>query len=235
VTRPYRKHSSIKSSQRGLVIVLFAILFSLISISLLLTFARARDSKVDRNQATQRALALAQETLISRAVKDTNRPGSLPCPDTDNDGDAESPIGHAQQPNCPSWIGRFPYKTLEAEDIRDGQGERLWYALSPGFQDTGSSTSPNYPTSEAVGALNVSGIATSSSIVAILFSPGPVLGKQQRDGANALSAVNYLEEENSDGSALPPAPDLQFASKPESNTFNDRLLVITVDTIMRPV
>ncbi len=32
-------------------------------------------------------------------------------------------------------LGRLPYKTLGLDDIRDGSGERLWYAVSVNFKD----------------------------------------------------------------------------------------------------
>ena len=35
-------------------------------------------------------------------------------------------------------IGRLPWKTFGLPDLRDGSGERLWYALSPNFRDNPS-------------------------------------------------------------------------------------------------
>ena len=52
-----------------------------------------------------------------------SRLGDLPCPDRDDDGDADA------VPGCDTAalaLGRLPWKTLGLPDLRDGDGERLW-------------------------------------------------------------------------------------------------------------
>src|SRR5690606_16409670 len=68
------------------------------------------DIEIERDKRSAAALAQARDALIGRAAADSTRPGSLPCPDIDNDGDAESPVTYGGV--CPSYIGRFPWKTL---------------------------------------------------------------------------------------------------------------------------
>ena len=54
------------------------------------------------------ALEQARDALVSYAVGHTFRPGSMPCPDTDDDGVMESFVAG----ECPSYIGRLPWRTL---------------------------------------------------------------------------------------------------------------------------
>jgi len=42
--------------------------------------------QITRDLKTTKALLQAKDALIGRATTDNNYPGSLPCPDTDNDG-----------------------------------------------------------------------------------------------------------------------------------------------------
>lgn len=92
-----------------------------------------------RDQATERALAQAREALVAyaadRPIDRDVGPGYLPCPDLDNDGWAEgicgSLSGHLGQAER---IGRLPWRTLGLPDLRDGHGERLWYAVSTRFK-----------------------------------------------------------------------------------------------------
>lgn len=173
--------------------------------------------------ATQRleiaagALAQAKAALLGRAVSDGNRPGSLPCPDTDNDGSAQLLAGI----ECPSYVGRLPWRTLGLPDLRDGAGERLWYALSRNFRDA-NGVKVN---SDTVGDLSVTGSSATANVAAIVFAPGRVLAGQVRDSANQNIVTNYLEGENANG-------DTTFASALSGNNFNDGLLVITDGELM---
>jgi len=97
--------------------------------------ALASASTAQRGRATERALAQAREALLAyaadRRIDAEVGPGYLPCPDEDDDGWAEavcgSLSGHLGQDER---LGRLPWKTLGLPDLRDGHGERLWYAVS---------------------------------------------------------------------------------------------------------
>ena len=97
--------------------------------------ALASASGAQRDRATERALAQARDALIAyaadRPIDAAVGPGYLPCPDGDDDGWAEpvcgSLSGHLGQEER---LGRLPWKTLGLPDMRDGHGERLWYAVS---------------------------------------------------------------------------------------------------------
>ena len=62
-------------------------------------------------------------------------PGYLPCPDTDGDGWAEATCGSLDGASGQaSRLGLLPWKTLGLPDLRDGYGERLWYAVSSKYK-----------------------------------------------------------------------------------------------------
>ena len=79
--------------------------------------AAAAGATLHREDVTALALQQAKEALIARAAFDLNHPGSLPCPDRDNDGVADLLAGN----NCFSYIGRLPWKTLGLPDLRDAE------------------------------------------------------------------------------------------------------------------
>ncbi|MEM7252983.1 MAG: hypothetical protein AAF493_16325 [Pseudomonadota bacterium] len=55
-------------------------------------------------------------------------PGPLFCPDLDDDGIPEPTCGPG------TLVGKLPWRTLGLGDVRDGAGERLWYAVSPRYR-----------------------------------------------------------------------------------------------------
>jgi type II secretory pathway pseudopilin PulG len=182
-------------------------------------------SSTQTHQAAQtnaKVLAEAKEALIGRGVTATTRPGSLPCPDTDNDGLENWNVTGT---DCASNIGRLPWMTLGLPDLRDASGERLWYALSPNFRDHFLVQPLN---SDSVGQITITGTSPGSSILAIIFAPGEMRPGQVRNAANQNNVVNYLEGENNNG-------DLIFTTALASNTFNDRLLAITSDNLFSAV
>jgi len=84
--------------------------------------------KIETDKKTIYALAQARDALIGYAAglnySGTERPGNLPCPDANDNGSGESSCDTPA-----SRVGRLPWKTLGLPDLRDGYGERLWYAV----------------------------------------------------------------------------------------------------------
>ena len=95
---------------------------------------QVEESKFEHNQ---RVLKEAKQALLQFAynypVTNGNGPGRLPCPDTDNDG-----LPNAI-PDCSPLFGRLPWnhQNLNLYDIRDADGERLWYAVSKNLDSGG--------------------------------------------------------------------------------------------------
>jgi len=222
-TRQVRRRAKTPSAvQRGAALIVMLALVGIVAVALVLKVGYAAGNRTDRDTKTALALGQARDALIARAAMDANRPGSLPCPDTDNDGVAELFTGV----NCPAYVGRLPWRTLGLPDLRDGSGERLWYALSAVFRDkNASSVTLN---SDTPGTLSVTGSAPASNVIAIVFAPGEPVGSQFRDTANENVVGNYLEGVNASGGTA-------FSNAPVSDTFNDRLLVIGSDDLMPAV
>jgi hypothetical protein len=178
---------------------------------------------LEADKASSAALALARDALIGYAAGDDNRPGSLPCPDTDDNGSAQLYVGSF----CPSAIGRLPWRTLGLPDPRDGSGERLWYAVSRDFSRNPLGAPPL--NTDTAGQLAVTGPASATGVIAVIFAPGAVLGTQVRDAAGRNLVRNYLEG----GNEIPGTTT--FATAAASGTFNDRLLPLTREALFAAV
>ena len=212
--------------ERGAALIVSFLLLAMIAITFLLAFARASESEAQRDRRTSEALATAKQALIGFAggVAFTpptfaERPGDLPCPDLDNDGSAELSC-----PTAAERLGRLPWKTLGLPDLRDGDGERLWYAVSINFKNNPRTPCPNHSdagclNSNTLGTISVrdsSGAlvhdatntdpVTHNGIVAVVIAPGGVLARQDspgspqaRDAGGINNATNYLEVQPAGG------------------------------------
>src|SRR5688572_16802996 len=156
--------------QRGQAMLLTVLLLAVGVAGLVYTLATPARFSLAADATTSAALAQAKVALIGRAALDQTIPGSLPCPDTDNDGSAELFAGN----DCPSYVGRLPWRTLGLPDLRDGNGERLWYALSPNFRDHSTGGALN---SSTAGTLSVAGTQPAAGLAAIVFAPGSVVAR----------------------------------------------------------
>jgi hypothetical protein len=178
----------------ALVVLVAVIGFLLIGV--LLGVARGSAIETERQKRNAQTLAKAKEALIAYAVAvqpDTlaKRPGDLPCPDLDNDGDAEATCSNAS-----TRVGRLPWRTLGLSDLRDADGERLWYALSTNFRRStvnqcehpGDPACLNSETPGTITVRDASGVIVSdgttlannpsvvpSGAIAVIFAPGPVI------------------------------------------------------------
>jgi hypothetical protein len=209
--------------QRGFAIIIIMVLASIVLATVLLGYISSHAAPAGTDPVTLAALVRARDTLIARAATDNTIPGSLPCPDVDNDGQLTAVDQVAG--NCTSFIGRLPWKTLGVPDLRDSSGERLWYALSSNFRNNPAVSPLN---SESVGQLTVTGSNPASNVIAIVFAPGQALNGQLRDVASQTNVTNYLEGENANGDTI-------FTMIASSSAFNDSLLSITSDVLFPAV
>lgn len=215
-------------AHRGFVAIVLIAVICTVAATWFVTSLGTNTLRNERERKTTTALAQAKQALIGRGAIDASVPGSLPCPDLKtniagsnipNDGIADLFAGI----HCPSYIGRLPWRTLGLPDLRDADGERLWYALSPNFRDYSSHVLIN---DTATGTLSVSGATDVTNVVAIVFSPGAALGGQVRSsGANQNNVANYLEGANAAGASA-------FIAQGASDNFNDKLATIAVPDIM---
>ena len=238
------RHIGQPQRQNGAALLIMLIILVMGALTILVNTLNSSSVQITRNKVTAEALAQAKAALIGRAIADDTSPGSLPCPDITGDGSAASTV--AGGGSCPSYIGRLPWRTLGLPDLRDGTGERLWYALSPNFRDYMNPANPaaSHPVnSDNQGTLNISGTTTANNVVAIVFAPGlPLAGQSRSETQTAacattggsttenLCATNYLEGSNANAS-----PNSNYQTAATSSTFNDQMLYITHDQIFDPV
>lgn len=199
--------------QQGIVLVVLAVVLALGITAILIGIVNADTLKIGQQEIVSLRLAEAKDALIARAVNDDNRPGSLPCPDTNGDGSAELFVGNA----CPSYIGLFPWKTLGVSRLTDASGQVFWYVLSPGFRDHSVVEPLN---SNTVGTLVLDGAL--EPVIALVIAPGNVLANQSRTAAINIPAdiPDYLDLENGDA-------DSDYVSIGPAQTFNDQVIAVS--------
>jgi hypothetical protein len=228
--------------QKGAALLLFMLLLVLASSYTLVRKLNVAAKPHTREIVTSKVLAEAKQVLLGYAmtypdkVNPNSGPGYLPCPDLDNDGDAEGGCALAGPVN--RTIGRFPNETLDIEELKDASGQRLWYALSDnyrnfaGLEPLNSDTPGQFNIDINVnGIIDVAGEGDIDDIVAVIIAPGePVIG-QNRDPAETDVTVeisNYLEIDNND-------LDANFVTRDttgNSNIFNDTVITITRQELM---
>src|SRR5688572_18649982 len=139
-----------RTFQRGQAGITLLLLVGMGITALVFGMATPARESTAAEKKTAAALAKAKEALIGYAASNPNQPGILPCPETDNDGSADSPCGAAGM----TAIGRLPLRTLGLPDLLDGYGECLWYAVSGNFKNSGAS-GPAQLNSDSPGTLAV--------------------------------------------------------------------------------
>jgi type II secretory pathway pseudopilin PulG len=202
------------NNQKGMALLMLVFIVTLLSSLSILRSLDAATIQNDKAKKTQKALAEARLALLAYAGSSslapagcgTNcaRPGDLPCPDTNNDGIAENACGNASgSTGQASRLGRLPWRTLGLQDLRDGDGERLWYAVSSRYKRNTRFRPLNSDTVATITLRNTAGIvvnngAATTGRAALLIAPGA--GFRRADGvsqirslANQNLAVHYLD------------------------------------------
>jgi hypothetical protein len=225
------------SKHRGIVLLGLMLILLLASVGLIWSVLDAKGVKLERDKKTLASLAQAKAALIGWSAANATMPGSLPCPDTNNIGSAGS-CGASS-----GVIGRLPWKTLGLSDLRDGDGECLWYALSPVYRNTlavSSRTGSNVLNSQVAAKITVhdsAGSALGASVnpvIAVIIAPRAKLNHQSRGNSSAVCsgnnvAANYLDTalaiNNANGNLT--NGQYSFIAGANSETFNDQLTYIT--------
>jgi len=189
----------------------------------------AESKKFEHNK---RVLEEAKQALLqftyNYPVTNNGGPGRLPCADIDNDGDANDNDDADNDVTTDNGecitLGRLPWNepNLNFYDIRDADGQRLWYAVSDAFATNVSGG--NIINSDASGTITIRdqsgyvihngsnpGALTQYGIAAVIIAPGAIIDRngvtQDRSIANAddpfdttadtdpgiITAANYLD------------------------------------------
>lgn len=190
-----------KAKQKGVALIIFALLFALAATAFLISGLDGTSLNKERQKRTAFALADAKAALIGYALKSgiltgADRPGDLPCPDTNHDGSSET--------SCPgNAIGRLPWRTLGLADLRDEYDESLWYAVSANYKKNpkigklNSATNGTISLRDSTGTIIRNG-TTATAAIAVVISPGNPLTRQDgvvqnRIVANYDNALHYLD------------------------------------------
>lgn len=256
------------SCQRGAVLMLLLLLVSVGALAVFVSGLNRATQQLERDRITHEALARAKEALIGYAIKrqDPERPGDMPCPDNTGDGDydgtQDSPCGN----NTPSpRLGRLPWRSADVggtpvdglnNDLVDGKGERLWYAVSRNLVDAAGVPQLNSSILSAaprpwISIRAANGQVASSRVAVVILSPGTTLEGQDRAGVtpNAaqfldqlmIGAVSYSNNDTNDcldGTSCPTISSRSgedFIMGAASLTFNDRLIYVTIEELMTAV
>lgn len=215
------------AQQQGAALIIMFIVLILSLASWQLWAISSEQITLKRQQKTHAALAQAKQALLGYAISYDQThlgqtPGLLPCPDiSTNNGEGSS------SPNCGSknisQLGRFPWRTLEADMIKDGHAECLWYVVSGTFKNNPKTDLLNWDTN---GLLQLSHNNDNDPIAALIISPAQKLSTQQRNTSNSSSfcggnyqANNYLEGYELSNQA-------NQISHFQQNTTNDQILSI---------
>jgi hypothetical protein len=145
---------------------------------------KAAPTRAERDVRTAAALQAAKEALLGyvalRAAEPTEEnPGRLPCPENPGQpGTAQEGIAAPFPgfPNC-TQVGRLPWKTLGIDQLRDAEGEPLWYAVATGTWALLTSTTPTLSINPGLAnQLNydVSPLPA-PNVVAVIIAPGKSL------------------------------------------------------------
>ena len=182
-------------------------------------FTQGAKKQVDHQKYlhNKRVLEEAKQALLQFAYNypETNQlgPGRLPCADTDNDGTPNPLFGLCTQ------LGRLPWnqQNLNLYDIRDADGQRLWYAVSSNFatQTAGTVNSNSFGTitiRDQMGNFIYDASGGGDGVAAVIIAPGAATARngvaQDRSIANGddpfdttadtdpgiVNPVNYLDQ-----------------------------------------
>ena len=199
--------------------------------------------KSSRDANTAIALAKAKAALLAYALSGdiAGRPGEFPCPtvlapNTANYGTSAAGCATVS-------IGRLPWKTLGIQELFDGAGEPLWYAVSGNFRPPYTTT--RVINSDTLGNLTVYAAGGSTvlanQVVAVLFAPGAPVSTQNRTTnvslcattstsiAGNVCAANYLDTASGRNNATNAGP---YIADRSSATFNDRIAYLTTADFM---
>ena len=226
--------------QEGIFLIVAALaMLGVLGVFLVGSFA-AGNPKISRGTITVAALAKAKAALIAYAVArdDPGRPGEFPCPTTV--ATTNTTYGISAGVCATTRLGRLPWRTLGIQELVDGAGEPLWYAVSTNFRPAVANIN-----TDKLGTLTVydsDGTTTlATQVVAVVFSPGAPIGTQNRASSSAfctttsttiarnICATNYLESDAGRNNATNAGP---YIAGKFGATFDDQIVYITTDDFM---
>ena len=193
--RPRQRHN------KGFVLIALVALLTIGGLYFFITNLSPEVIEARRQEKTTAALVQAREALIGYALQYREQQrvtdpsamyGHLPLPDF---GESVNLNGNLLNQSCTTEgcakinaagvsgstviVGRFPWKTLGTEPLRDGHAECLWYAISATHRAVNSTaTTMNWDTLAVPDVVIGSGLASLAAVnaherpLAVIFSAG---------------------------------------------------------------
>jgi hypothetical protein len=185
--------------------------------------SRSPVASLEREVITAQSLHAAKQALLAYAAQYAARvdtptydglpvtssfPGRMPCPESLNSiGGANDGLASSACGNVAAVAGRLPWRTLGVEPLTDGDGERLWYVLSPNFHPIAfPPTSPalNFDTPAALPFTEL-GAGAASNVVALIIAPGKSLNTNADPGTPPAGCAKVGQTVNRYVPSLDPA------------------------------
>ncbi len=245
------KPLSYSTKQKGAALIIFALTIIAIAAGAYVISNKNTASHINNQTITSKSLGLAKKALENFFISYmptgvSNEIGRLPYPDRGNDA-----AGYDGKSDCINYtaaldnnllLGHFPWLQEEGSctvidintNVRDGAGERLWYSVAPPMvrHSNNSNLGPNILNSNNfITIYDQLGNVISDRVAFVIISAGTLLPGQNRSNT-AIS--NFLDSFNVPGIGIVNNfdTDLTFIKAPESNSFNDRLIFMTIDELM---
>jgi type II secretory pathway pseudopilin PulG len=240
--------------QRGQALIAITVLLGITLLVTVYTITGSVNQASINNQKTADALAQAKAALIGYATAATPngsdldvRPGDLPCPDNHPVNDLD--VGMPTTPCSSNALGRLPWKFLGLPDLRDGSGERLWYAVSSNYKNNPRTPELNSDTYGTITVRDSNGTVVnngtnSTAAIAVVIAPGSPLTRQDGITQNHTESgytdpKNYLDiangEDNAEFSDNSPVDGFIQGEIRDSNgniILNDKLIPVTYGDLM---
>lgn len=218
----YSQTSAARRQQGGYMLVIMLVIIVTGSLYGLLDRLNANAAETSRTTRTNDALKQAREALLVYAATYKERSkvdgvavydnGYLPCPDMNGDDGLGTMIG-TEAGSCGNQgtnaVGLLPYRSLGLPELRDGDGNCLWYAVSGTHKSNPkAAVVPGENTVAKYRIVDINGIVLLDNTVidpghgaaAIVIAPGIATETQVRNiiadkpcGTDASQATAYLE------------------------------------------
>jgi len=247
--------SSPATHQQGVSLLVFAItILTIAGGAFFISLNNNPDSDLNIDIRTIESLAQAKTALDNFFISympygSAIEIGRLPFPDRRNDPgvyDGKSDcINYTDTLSNNLLLGQFPWLRDECNgnfieinaNLKDGNGDRLWYAVSSHMvrHTSNASFSTQFLDSglynQWITIYNQNGDLLSDRVAFVCLSPGARLQGQNRLNTNP---DNFLDSFNVPGIGVINNfdTDMRFVKSPESTTFNDQLIYITIDELM---
>lgn len=247
--RRRREHKA----QSGYALVIMLVLLIAASVYAIVDRATFLSQKNQITASSGDALQQAKEALLAFAATYSDQHsdevfGYLPCPDRTGDGISDANLNGTECGAAGGTVvGLLPWRTLGLEDLRDAQGNCLWYAVSGNYKASASSkvTGMNWDQQAMITVRDHLGSVlaapqslteTSGGAAAVIFLPNQPLSTQNRV-ADTSVACGMSPAANPTNQFIESLTDLATAivGQPGSTTNNDQLAWISPKEIFTRV